>query len=93
MRGKLVYPYSDTLLGYEFRKDHPLKPERLKLTYLLSKELGLLDKVNVIDPTLAARDELELFHSNVPDQFVNELKEGWKMHYWKPWKQFIKSQS
>ena len=63
MRGKLVYPYSDSLLGYEFRKDHPLKPERLKLTYLLSKELGLLDKVNVLEPTLATREELEMFHS------------------------------
>ncbi|MFW9981193.1 MAG: acetoin utilization protein AcuC [Candidatus Thorarchaeota archaeon] len=63
MRGKLVYPYSDALLGYEFRKDHPLKPDRLKLTYLLSKELGLLDKVKLVEPTLATREELELFHS------------------------------
>jgi acetoin utilization protein AcuC len=63
MRGKLVYPYSNALLEYEFRKDHPLKPDRLKLTYLLSKQLGLLDKVDQIEPTLATRDNLELFHS------------------------------
>lgn len=63
MRGKLVYPYSDALLEYEFRKDHPLKPDRLKLTYLLSKQIGLLDGVEVIEPTLASREELELFHS------------------------------
>lgn len=63
MRGKLVYPYSNALLDYEFKKDHPLKPDRLKLTYLLSKQLGLLDKVKVIEPTPASRDELELFHS------------------------------
>lgn len=63
MRGKLVYPYSDALLGYEFKKDHPLKPDRLKLTYLLSKELGLIDKVKEIEPTLATREELELFHT------------------------------
>ena len=63
MRGKLVYPYSNALLEYEFRKDHPLKPDRLKLTYLLSKQLGLLDKVKEIEPTLASRNDLELFHS------------------------------
>ncbi|MGD9397256.1 MAG: acetoin utilization protein AcuC [Candidatus Thorarchaeota archaeon] len=63
MRSKLVYPYSNALLEYEFRKDHPLKPDRLKLTYLLSKHLGLLDKVEEIEPTIATRDNLELFHS------------------------------
>ena len=63
MRGKLVYPYSDSLLDYEFSQEHPLKPERLKLTYLLSKQLGLLDKVKVIEPTSATRTDLELFHS------------------------------
>ncbi len=62
MRGKLVYPYSDSLLDYEFSQEHPLKPERLKLTYLLSEQLGLLDKVNVIEPTPATRADLELFH-------------------------------
>ena len=63
MRGNLVYPYSNALLEYEFRKDHPLKPDRLKLTYLLSKQLGLLDKVKEIEPTHASREDLELFHS------------------------------
>ena len=63
MRGKLVYPYSDSLLEYEFHEDHPLKPERLKLTYLLSKQLGLLDKVDVIEPSTASRQDLELFHT------------------------------
>ena len=63
MRGKLVYPYSDSLLDYEFSQEHPLKPERLKLTYLLSKELGLLDKCDVFEPSVATRQDLELFHS------------------------------
>jgi acetoin utilization protein AcuC len=73
MKKRLVYPYSDTLLGYEFRKDHPLKPERLKLTYLLSKELGLLEKVKVIEPTPATRDELQLFHSQ---EFIDAVEDS-----------------
>lgn len=73
MRGKLVYPYSDALLGYEFKEDHPLKPDRLKLTYLLSEELGLLDKVKEIEPTLASRQELELFHT---PKFIDAVEDS-----------------
>lgn len=64
MRGKLVYPYSDVLLDYEFSEEHPLKSDRLKLTYLLSKQLGLLDKCDVFEPTSASRQDIELFHSS-----------------------------
>ncbi len=71
MRGKLVYPYSDSLLEYEFSEEHPLKPERLKLTYLLSKQLGLLDKVDVFEPTPASRQDLELFHST---EYIDSVK-------------------
>jgi acetoin utilization protein AcuC len=63
MRGKLVYPYSESLLDYEFSADHPLKPERLQLTYALSRILGLIDKVHLLEPTLATRADLELFHT------------------------------
>jgi len=73
MRGKLVYPYSDSLLDYEFSQEHPLKPERLKLTYLLSKQLGLLDKVDLFEPAPATRADLELFHSV---EFLNAVKKS-----------------
>ena len=63
MRGKLAYPWSEDLLSYEFREDHPLKPDRLRLTHLLSKELGLLDKVRETKPAMATREDLLLFHS------------------------------
>ncbi|MCF2138214.1 MAG: acetoin utilization protein AcuC [Candidatus Thorarchaeota archaeon] len=71
MDARFAYPYTEDLLQYEFRKSHPLKPRRLKLTYLLSKEFGLLDGVNVFTPRLATRHELELFHA--PD-FVQAVK-------------------
>ncbi|MHA1963410.1 MAG: acetoin utilization protein AcuC [Candidatus Thorarchaeota archaeon] len=73
MRGKLVYPYSNALLEYEFKKDHPLKPDRLKLTYLLSEQLGLIDKVKEIEPTLASRQELELFHA---PEFIDAVEDS-----------------
>ncbi|MFW9846871.1 MAG: acetoin utilization protein AcuC [Candidatus Thorarchaeota archaeon] len=63
MGGKLIYPYTEALLQYEFRDDHPLKPDRLSLTYALSKELGLLKNVDVLEPHMPSRQELELFHA------------------------------
>jgi len=75
MRGKLVYPWSEELLNYEFREDHPLKPERLRLTYRLSKEFGLIDKVDEFEPVLATRNVLELFHST---DFINAVMDSGK---------------
>ncbi|MCK4740245.1 MAG: acetoin utilization protein AcuC, partial [Candidatus Thorarchaeota archaeon] len=72
MKGKLVYPYSDALLQYEFKKEHPLKPDRLKLTHLLSEQLGLMDNVQLIEPKVAERADLEMFHT--PD-FIDAVVE------------------
>ncbi|MDF1539945.1 MAG: acetoin utilization protein AcuC [Candidatus Thorarchaeota archaeon] len=66
----MVYPYSDALLQYEFKKDHPLKPDRLKLTYLLSEQLGLLDNVNLIDVNVPSREKLEIFH---PAEYIDAV--------------------
>ncbi|MHA2005166.1 MAG: acetoin utilization protein AcuC, partial [Candidatus Thorarchaeota archaeon] len=60
---KLIYPYTEALLNYEFKDDHPLKPDRLSLTYELSKELGLLKSVKLFEPTIPTREDLETFHS------------------------------
>jgi acetoin utilization protein AcuC len=56
--------YSETFQQYDFGPTHPLKPTRLKLTYELMKEIGLLSakNVKVISPREASRDELLLFH-------------------------------
>jgi acetoin utilization protein AcuC len=70
MKRRLAYPYSDSLLGYEFKTEHPLRPDRLKLTYLLSKLVGLLDNVDVIEPIPATRAEIEMFHSS---EFVDAV--------------------
>jgi acetoin utilization protein AcuC len=75
LKGKLLYPYSESLLQYEFRTDHPLKPDRLNLTYELSKQLGLLDDVQVVEPTPATREELELFHSA---EYIDAVDEAGK---------------
>ncbi len=76
MEYRLAYPYTDALLQYEFSKSHPLKPRRLQLTYLLSKEFGLFNGVHVFEPRLATRHELELFHSPDFVQAVESCEHG-----------------
>ena len=43
------------------------------MTYHLSKHLGLLDKVKEIKPTLASRQEIELFHS---PEFIDAVEDS-----------------
>ncbi|TFF91360.1 acetoin utilization protein AcuC [Candidatus Thorarchaeota archaeon] len=76
MQGKLVYPYSDELLNYEFNKTHPLKPDRLRLTRNLSERLGLLDLTENIRPTVPTREELEIFHDPEYVDAVEACKDG-----------------
>ena len=37
--------------------------------------------------------ELELVHANVPDHDAEDVKNGWKEYYWKPWRAYIGSRS
>ena len=34
---------------------------------------------------------LKMVHANVPDKHKDHLNQGWKDHYWVPWKQHLKS--
>ncbi|MFW9800964.1 MAG: acetoin utilization protein AcuC, partial [Candidatus Thorarchaeota archaeon] len=38
-------------------------PDRLRLTYELSRELGLLESVNLFEPSMPTREDIELFHT------------------------------
>ncbi len=72
----MAYPYTEKLLQYEFSSEHPLRPDRLRLTYELSKWVGLLDDVNVFEPSVATREELELFHDPAFVNAVESCKTG-----------------
>jgi acetoin utilization protein AcuC len=69
--------YSETFQQYDFGPTHPLKPTRLKLTYELMKEIGLLSakNVKVISPREASRDELLLFHEEDYLRLVKKMSQ------------------
>lgn len=57
---------------------HPLKPERLRRTYELMEEVGLLaaPRVRVIEPIPASDDQLALFHNREYIAAVRALSAG-----------------
>lgn len=69
---------SDLFRAYNFGKFHPLKPERVLLTWELIKGLELDKHENcvVLEPRLATDEELFLFHS---EDYVNFVKKVEKL--------------
>ncbi|SDJ46294.1 acetoin utilization protein AcuC [Frankineae bacterium MT45] len=54
--------WDDGYLAYDFG-DHPLNPIRLEFTIALARELGVLDRLQVIQPSTATESELLTVHS------------------------------
>ncbi len=57
--------YTDQFMGYDFGPDHPLQPVRLRLTYKLIEEYGLLDSYDteLVEPYFASEEDLLLVHT------------------------------
>jgi acetoin utilization protein AcuC len=70
--------YTEDYQKYNFGKDHPLRPLRLKLTYSLMKELGLLehDRLTIMHPREATQQEIERVHSSEYVEVVRKLGEN-----------------
>ncbi len=77
MSGKTALLYSDRFLEYNLGPYHPLRPVRVKLTYDLLKSKGLLesDRVEVVEPRQASRDEILLFHEDAYVRLVEKYSE------------------
>jgi acetoin utilization protein AcuC len=65
MSERVAIPWDESLAAYDFGPQHPLKPIRVLLTVELCRAYGLLDapNVDVINPRVATREELELVHT------------------------------
>ena len=62
---RLLVPWDESMLRYDFGPEHPLAPIRVELTMALARELGVLDAADVrLVPVSPASDEdLELVHA------------------------------
>lgn len=64
--------WDEAYLGYDFG-DHPMHPVRLDLTIRLARELGVLDRVELLTPTPATAAELLTAHTPA---YLDALREA-----------------
>ncbi|HZT96711.1 MAG TPA: acetoin utilization protein AcuC [Chloroflexota bacterium] len=76
-RSDPVLVYSDVLLDYDFGPQHPLRPERYRLTYQLLDAYGLTRESAVVAPSPASDVDLERVHTQPYIETVKRLsREG-----------------
>ncbi len=78
MVDKVGLIYTEEYQKYNFGKDHPLRPLRLKLTYSLMEKLNLLnhERLTIMSPRLATQQEIERVHSPQYVEVVKKLSEN-----------------
>lgn len=70
--------WDDGFLGYNFGH-HPMDPQRLRLTIELARQLGVLDRVDVVRPQPASEQQLLLAHTPA---YLGALREAsHRRHY------------
>jgi acetoin utilization protein AcuC len=72
---KTAFVYTDRYLDYDYGRGHPLRIERLRLTYELCKAYGLFDLpgVELIETVPAGESDILRFHTPA---YVDVLKEA-----------------
>ena len=70
--------YSEEFMKYDFGPFHPMNQIRIKLTYELMKELGILDReeVMVSEPEAATSEQIQLIHSKDYVEMVRNISDG-----------------
>ncbi|MDJ0391743.1 acetoin utilization protein AcuC [Rhodococcus sp. G-MC3] len=61
--GDDIVVWSADYLAYRWSDDHPMNPTRLDLTMSLATQIGLLDGVELVEPTAASDVELLRIHT------------------------------
>lgn len=65
--------WDDALTSYDFGPSHPLAPVRVELTMALARELGVLDRAEVVGCVPATDDELALVHKRAYVEAVKRV--------------------
>ncbi|SNS25280.1 acetoin utilization protein AcuC [Rhodococcoides kyotonense] len=58
-----IVVWSSDYLSYRWSDDHPMNPTRLDLTMALARGIGVLDGVELVEPTAASDTELLRIHT------------------------------
>ena len=71
MSGRLVL--SDDLTRYDFGKDHPMAPGRVSNTISLARQLGVLDRLDIVPPPEIDIDTLRSVHTA---DYIDAVRRG-----------------
>jgi acetoin utilization protein AcuC len=72
-----LFFYSDAMLGYDMGPEHPLRPQRLRLTYDLLDSYQLFETaLEVVEPNLASWEEVANTHSRDYLEAIHRLSSG-----------------
>ena len=71
MSGRLVL--SDDLTRYDFGKDHPMAPGRVTNTISLARQLGVLDRLDIVPPPEIDIDTLRSVHTA---DYIDAVRRG-----------------
>ncbi len=63
MSDRACVVFDEALTSYDFGVTHPMAPVRVDLTMQLARELGVLDRLDVVGAVPATEDELALVHT------------------------------
>ncbi len=71
-----------------------LKPNKMIVQTWRASDWTKEDMDSILILTFTINEDetasMTMSHSNVPDDKFEELKKGWKEHYWSKWKKYIK---
>lgn len=73
MSGDVALVWGEAFMAYKLSDDHPLRPERVKLTVESIERHGLLELAELIPPRLASDGEIGLVHAREYIELVREL--------------------
>ncbi|GAA3609317.1 acetoin utilization protein AcuC [Microlunatus ginsengisoli] len=71
MSGRLVF--SEELTSYDFGRDHPMGPGRVRNTISLARRLGVLDRLEIIEPPAVDLDLLRTVHTQ---DYIDAVERG-----------------
>ncbi|BBD72799.1 acetoin utilization protein AcuC [Sulfodiicoccus acidiphilus] len=68
-----AFLWSDDFLKYSFPDDHPFKAERERITRELLFTMGLVDKIEILEPDPAGEEDLLIVHKKEYVKFVESV--------------------
>ncbi|OAF61196.1 histone deacetylase [Pseudogymnoascus destructans] len=68
---RISYYYDEDVANHYYREDHPMEPQRIKMTHSLIMHTGIYKKLSILRAKPATADEMKNFHA---DEYVDFLE-------------------